>query len=77
MRSQEAQILEHLQSGKTLTPIQALNLFGSFRLGARCFNLKKAGYHIMNKMIKVSKNKRVAQYSLENVDQNGQYKMEL
>ncbi len=77
MRSQEAQILEHLQSGKTLTPIQALKMFDSFRLGARIHRIKEAGHTILTKLIKTNSNKIVAQYSLENVDQNGQYKLEI
>ena len=77
MRSQEAQILKHLQSGKTLTPIQALKMFDSFRLGARIHRIKEAGHTILTKLIKTNTNKIVAQYSLENVDQNGQYKLEI
>ena len=44
--SQNVQILRHLQSGSTLTPIDALSLFGSFRLGARIFELKEQGHKI-------------------------------
>ena len=45
-KSHKSLILEHLQSGRTLTPLAALNLFGCFRLGARIWDLRKAGYKI-------------------------------
>lgn len=63
--SQERQILAYLQSGRTLTPLDALRLFGVFRLGARIFDLKKKGYLINSTMIQVN-NKRVASYQLIN-----------
>jgi orotate phosphoribosyltransferase-like protein len=44
--SQENQILEYLKTGKSITPLDALKLFGCFRLGARIWDLKKKGYHI-------------------------------
>ena len=39
-------ILEALQRGETLTPIDALKRFGCFRLGARIWDLKDKGYQI-------------------------------
>ena len=56
-------ILEYLQRGHSLTPLEALKLFGCFRLGARIWELKKA-HQIKTKMVEVGKGKRVAQYSL-------------
>jgi hypothetical protein len=49
--SQESLILAHLRSGKTLTPLEALRLWGCFRLGARVFNLKKQGHDIRCEMV--------------------------
>lgn len=63
MKSQSTLILAHLQSGKTLTPIEALNKFGCFRLGARVFQLRKA-HPIHTEMVKRGK-KFVASYSLK------------
>ncbi len=57
-------ILEHLESGKTLTPLQALHFFGCLRLSARILDLKDAGHNIKTTMIKLSTGKRVAQYEL-------------
>jgi hypothetical protein len=46
--SQSLKILAHLKTGKTLTPIQALNKWGCFRLAARIHNLKSMGYRIVS-----------------------------
>ena len=63
MLSQENQILSVLLKGRKITPIEALNKFNSFRLGARIYNLRKRGYDI--KMNLVERNgKRFAQYYL-------------
>lgn len=63
MNSQNKQILNHLESGKSITPMDALNLFGCFRLGARIHDLKSEGYDIKTE-IKVVNGKRFAEYSL-------------
>ena len=44
--SQGDKILSYLQSGNYLTPLDALNLFGCFRLGARIYDLKKRGINV-------------------------------
>ena len=44
--SQKNKILEYLKSGKFISPIEALNLFGCFRLGARINELRQAGNNI-------------------------------
>ena len=67
--SQNKQIKAWLESGKSITPLDALNLFGSFRLGARIFDLKNDyGMNIKTEMIEVN-GKRYAKYSLVNGDE--------
>ena len=44
--SQNAQILAWLESGRTLTTLQALELFGCIRLGARISELRSRGHNI-------------------------------
>ena len=39
--NQETQILVHLAEGKTINPLQALNLYGCFRLASRINSLRK------------------------------------
>lgn len=63
--SQKDKILEYLMSGKSLTPIEALNMFGSFRLGARIADIRKEGYIVYREMVTDSRTgKRYAQYSM-------------
>jgi hypothetical protein len=44
--SQMASIFRHLRSGKTLTPLEAMLLFGSMRLAARIKDLRDEGFQI-------------------------------
>ena len=44
-------ILIHLQSGKTINPLQALKLYGCYRLSARIYDLKKAGFDIDRRLV--------------------------
>ena len=44
--SQKQKILKHLSSGRSLSPLQALGLFGCYRLAGRIYDLKRAGHHI-------------------------------
>jgi hypothetical protein len=59
--SQERAILAHLKSGKSITPIDALNLYGCFRLGARIKNLREEGHNIITDY-EESNGKRYARY---------------
>jgi hypothetical protein len=47
-KTQKDLILDHLNAGKTISPLEALNLFSCFRLGARIWDLRKNGYEIEN-----------------------------
>ena len=63
-QSQTEAIKKHLESGKTITPIDALNLYNCFRLGARIYDLiRDHGMAIKSEIIN-SNGKRFAQYSL-------------
>ena len=61
--SQSNDIISHLQSVGPLTSLQALVLFGCFRLAARINELQREGYPVESKMIHLPSGKRVAQYS--------------
>lgn len=61
--SQKKQILNHL-SKKGITPLEALHLFGCFRLSARIKDLRDEGHKIKTTMIRVGKKKMVAKYFL-------------
>lgn len=62
-KSQNEQIRQHLEAGKTITPLEALSLFGCLRLGARIHNLKAMGLAICSQLVEQN-GKRFAQYSL-------------
>ena len=64
--TQTKQIRKHLESGRTLTPIDALNLYGCFRLGARIFDLRDEGMNIETEMVYEGR-KRYAKYFVKNV----------
>ena len=49
--TKKQKILEYLKHGNSLTPLEALKMFGSFRLGAVIFELKKEGYNIQTTMV--------------------------
>ena len=63
-QSQTTAILAHLKAGHTLTALEALELFGCMRVGARILELREAGHDIRTDMIVLPSGKRVAQYRL-------------
>jgi hypothetical protein len=62
--SQTTQIANYLNKGKKLTPIDALNKFGCFRLAARIADLRNDGMNIKTTIVKLKNKKQVAQYSI-------------
>lgn len=63
--SQRKQIQEWLTSGKSITPIQALKMFGCFRLSAIIYILKyDYGMPIKTEMVYEDGGKRYAKYYL-------------
>lgn len=62
--SQKAGVRAWLLEGRTITPLEALNKFGSLRLSAIIFDLRDEGLPIITEKIQVSPRKRVAQYFL-------------
>ncbi len=64
-KSQRAAIARHLKAGKSITSLEALKKFGSMRLGARIYELKKEGMNILKYTARVGRGeeaKRVACY---------------
>jgi hypothetical protein len=63
--SQSKMIKEYLLSGGSISPLDALKMFGCFRLGARIWDLRhKEGMNIKKETLVLDNNKRVAVYSL-------------
>ena len=46
--TQNQAILEHLEQGKPITALEALQLYGCLRLASRISDLKKDGHDIMD-----------------------------
>ena len=61
--SQTSLIKQHLEDGHSITPIDALNLFGCFRLSARIHDIKQQGLDIITKKI-TSNGKTFASYEV-------------
>ena len=62
-KSQKQNILEYLEIGNKITPLEALYQFGSFRLSAVIFELRQEGYNIITHKKKVDE-KTFAEYEL-------------
>lgn len=65
-KSQTAKIRAHLKSGKSITALDALRLYGCLRLSGRIHELRHdEDLPIRSEMVTIS-GKRVALYKLEN-----------
>ena len=53
--TQTQQIYEHLSRGGSITPLEALQDFGCFRLASRISELRKAGHPIVVERVKDKK----------------------
>jgi hypothetical protein len=62
--NQKTNILNYLKKKGKITPLEALNKFGCFRLSARIKDLREAGHDIKTNIITVRK-KRFAEYILK------------
>ena len=50
--SQTQRILRHLKKGRSISPLQALRMYGSLRLGARIYDLRREGHRIERQMVR-------------------------
>tara|TARA_R100001530_G_scaffold129270_1_gene99493 strand:- start:114 stop:380 length:267 start_codon:yes stop_codon:yes gene_type:complete len=62
--SQKSKVLFDLVEGKGITPIDALNDYGCFRLAAVIHQLRSEGHQIKTTMIE-DEDKRYAKYALD------------
>jgi hypothetical protein len=63
--SQDEQILDYLKRGGSLTPKDAREKFGCDRLASRAYALRKRGFNVVSRMVEVSDQKHVAEYSIQ------------
>ena len=62
--TQNQKIANYLNTGKAITPIEALNKFSCFRLAARISDLRNDGMLIKTKIISTKKGANIASYSI-------------
>ena len=70
--SQNNAILSHLKSARSITPLQALRLFGCLRLAARIQDLRDSGHRIETMMVPTDSGKLIGSYSLVKEKQYGE-----
>ncbi len=63
--SQTEKIKKHLQSGKHITAIDALNICGCFRLAARINDLRKEGMAIESRPFRTNGGAVISEYYLK------------
>ena len=70
--SQTDAIAAHLRSGDRLSPLEALNKYGCFRLAARIHDLRRQGMDIRVDHVTTAAGKTIAEYYLQVWDSAGQ-----
>lgn len=63
-KSQTDRILEWMLLGNSITPLEALERFKCFRLGARIADIKKRGYLVYSEFVTTESEKKVKRYHL-------------
>jgi hypothetical protein len=63
--TQQQKVLRHLESGREITPLDALEQYGCFRLSAVIWNLRDEGYNIKTKRVSNKYGKTFASYKLK------------
>lgn len=65
MTPQARTILKHLQTGRHITPLEALGVYGVFRLAARIHEIKGEGIEVETHKCYDVKRKPYSRYSLK------------
>jgi hypothetical protein len=64
-QTHKEQILNHLQQRGSITPFEALQMYGCLRLGARVCDLRKEGYPILTRRAdRKSKEDKIPRYAV-------------
>lgn len=67
MKPATMQVLRYLERNGSITPMQALNELNVYRLGARVWELRAAGYPIETETVATPSKKHYARYVLVSV----------
>ena len=60
--SQSTRMLKYLRTGRSLTPLKALHIFGCLSLSQRMGDLRRSGQRIGSMMVRLKGGKRVKEY---------------
>jgi|3_EtaG_2_1085321.scaffolds.fasta_scaffold00231_23 hypothetical protein len=72
-KSATSRILEHLQKGMSISPLEALERFGCMRLASIIHVLRQNGHAITTTTIKTTNNKHWAEYRMTFADSVSNY----
>lgn len=62
-KSQKAAILKYMLDGNSISQAEAAEMFGCWRLGARCYDLREDGIKVVTQMsVNIKTGKRFARY---------------
>ena len=64
MKPQSRRILRHLEKKTSITPLEALGVYGVYRLAAVIYDIKKHGFPVTTTLHTDINGKRYARYSL-------------
>ena len=62
--TQKKKILDHLEAGRSISPLKALGLYGCYRLASRINDLRKDGHNIETMIQTDGTGRNYAQYKL-------------
>lgn len=62
--SQKTTVLKHLKRGEHLTPLEAIGLYGIYRLAARIYDLRGEGYNINTDVRTDARGRPYSRYTL-------------
>ena len=61
---QARKVLRHLEKYRSITPLEALGVYGIFRLAARVYELRREGFNVVTTMFRDENEKPYAKYVL-------------
>jgi hypothetical protein len=67
LKPQAKRVLRHMERKKSITALEALGVYGIFRLAAVIYDIKQAGFNVISTLHHDTNGKRYARYSLGSV----------
>lgn len=61
---QARKVLRHLERHRSITPLEALGVYGIFRLAARVYELRREGFNVVTTIMRDENEKPYAKYVL-------------